>query len=156
MTAGVPQGTILGPVMFLVYINDICKDINSFCKLYADDCVLYRPIRSYQDKLFLQNELNTIFKWSKKWNFNFNIDKCKVMYLSERRIKEKFIYCIGNSFLAETCMEKYLGINVTDILWKEHVSSVKKDCYSRLGVIKRVFGKCSKSVNSPGAIVHDM
>ena len=54
VTSGVPQGTILGPVMFLVYINDICKDINSFCKLYADDCVLYRPIRSYQDNLFLQ------------------------------------------------------------------------------------------------------
>ena len=71
------------------------------------------------------------------------------MYLSQRRIKEKFKYCIGNSFLAETSMEKYLGIYVTDSLsWKEHVSSVKKDCYSRLGVIKRVFGKCSKSVKA--------
>ena len=49
------------------------------------------------------------------------------MYLSQRHIKEKFKYCIGNSFLAETCMEKYLGIYVTDSLsWKEQVNSIKK------------------------------
>ena len=57
LTSGIPQGTILGSMMFLVYLNDICKDINSFCKLYADDCVLYHPIRSSQDKFILQNIL---------------------------------------------------------------------------------------------------
>ena len=65
--SGVPQGTVLGPLMFLLYINDIDESISSMVRLFADDCVIYRIIESLEDSLCLQRDLNTILDWTRKW-----------------------------------------------------------------------------------------
>ena len=65
--SGFPQGSILGPVLFLLYINDITKCINASLRLFADDCILYSEIRSSQDCLALQNDLDQLSSWSKSW-----------------------------------------------------------------------------------------
>ena len=62
--SGVPQGTVLGPVMFLLYINDINSNISSSLRLFADDCIIYRIIKSEQDHLQLQQDLQTVYEWS--------------------------------------------------------------------------------------------
>ena len=59
VSSGVPQGTVLGPLMFLIYINDITGDISSQLRLFADDCLLYLPIKSEQDSILLQRDLDT-------------------------------------------------------------------------------------------------
>ena len=64
--SGVPQGTVLGPLMFLLYINDINENISSTVRLFADDCVMYRIIDSLEDSLCLQRDLSTILNWTKK------------------------------------------------------------------------------------------
>ena len=64
VSSGVPQGIILGPILFLIYINDIVLDLNSHGKLYADDCVLYRRIGSKEDTVILQKDLETTHQWS--------------------------------------------------------------------------------------------
>ena len=69
--SGVPQGTL----MFLIYINDIGENVLSMLKLFADDCILYKAISSDEDCNELQNDLNTIYQWSQKWQMNFNINK---------------------------------------------------------------------------------
>ena len=74
--SGVPQGSVLGPLLFLIYINDIVKDISSNLRLFADDCLLYRVITSEEDSALLQNDLNTIFTWSLLWQMKFNKTKC--------------------------------------------------------------------------------
>ena len=74
--SGVPQGTVLGPLMFLLYINDIDENISSTVWLFADDCVMYRIIDSLEDSLCLQRDLSTILSWTKKWQMQLNIDKC--------------------------------------------------------------------------------
>ena len=73
MKLGVPQGTILGPLMFLLYINDIDTDILSTIRLFADDCIIYRTIDSERDSQYLQKDLNTILHWAEKWQILTNV-----------------------------------------------------------------------------------
>ena len=77
--SGVPQGSVLGPLLFLIYINDITQGLSSICHFYADDCILYRRIDSFTDVRALQNDLE---QWEKKWKMSFNIDKCMVVLVT--------------------------------------------------------------------------
>ena len=74
--SGVPQGSVLGPVLFLIYVNDIVMAIDSTIKLFADDAKVYRAIRSQNDLVSLQTDLNRLFDWRKKWLLKFNAQKC--------------------------------------------------------------------------------
>ena len=76
--SGVPQGTVLGPLMFLLYINDIDENISTMVRLFADDYVIYRIIESLEDSLCLQRDINAILDWTRKWQMQLNIDKCAV------------------------------------------------------------------------------
>ena len=67
VTSGVPQGTILGPLLFLVYINDLPACVSSEARLFADDCLLYRTIKSQHDADILQDDLNSLQRWEAKW-----------------------------------------------------------------------------------------
>ena len=75
VTSGVPQGTVLGPTLFLIYINDIADIITSNIRLFADDCVLYRTINSTSDNITLQEDLNKLVHWSNIWQMDFNVKK---------------------------------------------------------------------------------
>ena len=72
--SGVPQGTVLGSLIFLVYINDITDYVSSSCRLFADDCILYRQINSPTDDAILQNDLKELENWEKVWKMKFNIE----------------------------------------------------------------------------------
>ena len=74
--SGVPQGTVMGPIMFLIYINDIVDYISSPIRLFADDCLLHRIIQSETNTADLQSDLNTLAHWSQIWQMEFNISKC--------------------------------------------------------------------------------
>ena len=67
VTSGVPQGSVLGPMPFQLYVYDINNAITSQNKLFADDCVLYRNIHDQNDQVILQDDLNTIYSWAEKW-----------------------------------------------------------------------------------------
>ena len=83
VTSGVPQGTVLGPILFLVYINDLPECIsNSTVRLFADDCILYRQIDSIADCVKLQDDLNALQHWEDMWLMTFNGKKCKTMRVS--------------------------------------------------------------------------
>ena len=77
--SGVPQGTVLGPLMFLLYINDISNNLTSHIRLFADDCIIYRTILSPEDLLHLQEDLDRIFNWTTHWQMQFNVQKCVVL-----------------------------------------------------------------------------
>ena len=70
--AGVPQGTVLGPILFICHINDLPEALQSQVRLFADDCLLYRPIKSQSDHITLQNDLIELEKWADKWGMRFN------------------------------------------------------------------------------------
>ena len=80
--SGVPQGTVLGPLLFLLYINDLPAVVSSQVCLFADDCILYRAIQTVQDQLQLQKDLNNLEQWAKKWGMEFNAKKCEITHVS--------------------------------------------------------------------------
>ena len=78
VTSGVPQGTILGPLLFLIFINNISDKLGCICRLYADDCIIYRPIDGAHDVISLQMDLNKLHEWSKEWLIKFNTKSVKL------------------------------------------------------------------------------
>ena len=77
--SGVPQGMVLGPLLFLLYINDLPNNVTSKVRLFGEDCLLYRSIESVQDQLDLQRDLSYLHEWSLMWGMNFNPSKCVII-----------------------------------------------------------------------------
>ena len=93
VTSGTPQGTILGPLLFLLYINDISEIISSTVKLYADDTKIYREIVDpIKDCQLLQDDLNKLDAMARKWQLRFNADKCESMRITHSRDKSETNY----------------------------------------------------------------
>ena len=81
LSSGIPQGSVLRPLLFLIYFNDLPQEVKSTIKLFANDTKIYRVIKSDRDSEILQNDLLDIMKWSEKWQLPFNLTKCKIMHL---------------------------------------------------------------------------
>ncbi len=77
--SGVPQGTVLGPLLFLLHINDLPKLFSSHVRLFADNCLLYKAIKSVQDQINFQKDLDEQQMWAGKWGMKFNASKCQIM-----------------------------------------------------------------------------
>jgi len=92
--SGMPQGTVLGPVLFLLYINDIPSVITSQVRLFADDCLLYRPILSDADRVALQRDLDFLEKWCDTWGMRFNAKKCQIMSITRGKSHPTHLYTL--------------------------------------------------------------
>lgn len=117
VTSGVPQGTVMGPLPLLLYINDIsmtCRNrIHLMSGGFADDYLLYRTIRKREDCHVLQHDLDNFQKWEDTWIMNFDPDKCEVF--SSHKQKEPDPYLIHDPWnaLAFVKLAKYLGLNIS-------------------------------------------
>ena len=137
--SGVPQGTVLGPLLFLLHINDIVQavDPSSKCRLFADDCLLYRVIKSTEDQTTLQRDLNSLEHWASKWGMRFNASKCYMMTICRGK-KKDHMYELCNTFLKGVTQEKYLGVLISDNLsWTPHIQKVSTAANQKLGFLKR-------------------
>ena len=93
--SGVPQGTVLGPLLFLIYINDIESQITSSIRVFADNITLYRPTYSESDSLSLQEDIFKLYKWANTWQMAFNVNKCKLLCITYRKSSViKYVYNI--------------------------------------------------------------
>ena len=90
MTSGVPQGSVLGPVLFIYYINDLPDAVKCLLKLFADDSKAYMPILTASQHQILQESINNLVHWSDKWLIKFNSDKCKILHLGSNNPKHNF------------------------------------------------------------------
>ena len=93
VTSGVPQGSVLGPLLFILYVNDITDGVQSTLEMFADDSKLYRAIHNQHDTEILQRDLNFISNWSKLWLLDFNTTKCSIMHLG-RNDKPMYIHIV--------------------------------------------------------------
>ena len=82
VTSGVPQGSVLGPLLFLLYINDLPQDIQSQVRLFADDTAVYLTVTSLEDANTLQTDLDTLQEWERTWDMEFNPGKCQVLHVT--------------------------------------------------------------------------
>ena len=112
VTSGVPQGSVLGPLLFLIFINDIPNGIKSFLLLFADDLKL---IVNANLKDITQQDLDILSEWQKKWLLSFNTtdSKCKVLSISKYGTRENISkYYLNDSLLPNVADEKDLGVNI--------------------------------------------
>ena len=110
VTSGVPQGSVLGPTLFLIYINDLVTNIQSTVRLFADDCLIYRSISTPADHQILQEDLQKLSAWADKWEMKFNINKCCIMQLSRHHHKSEFLYSMSGQVLRIVKQYSYLGV----------------------------------------------
>ena len=83
VTSGVPQGTVLGPLLFLVYLNDLPQCVtSSHTRLFADDCLIYKEIRSQVDADELQADLDALQEWEQQWMMSFHPQKCQLLRIT--------------------------------------------------------------------------
>jgi hypothetical protein len=145
VTSGVPQGSVLGPVLFLIYINDIDCDLVSKFKKFADDTKLCKGVKNIEDVVSLQNDLDKLHQWSEDWQMQFNVDKCSVIHVG--RNNKQNIYKLGDKNLRSSESERDLGIIVDNsIKFSEQCSAVIKAANSMLGLIRRTIMCKSKEI----------
>ena len=118
--SGVPQATVLGPLLFLCLINDLPETVKSTVRLFADDCLLYREIRSFEDHLLLQEDLHMLEKWAEALGIKFNAQKC---YTLPTKARSSFLYSLGGVILKQVQQSPYLGVHISaDLKWSTHIS----------------------------------
>ena len=145
--SGVPQGSILGPILFLLFINDICIGLNKDTNIgqYADDTKIWREIHTESDCAILQNDIDTLFKWSIKNKMKFHPDKCKVIQIHENEHLctkvlplAKFRYYLNSDILDYTEYEKDLRVlDNKNFKWDDHQLKVLNKAHQMLGITKR-------------------
>lgn len=142
VVSGVPQGSVLGPVLFVCYINDMPETISSMIYMYADDTKIAGRVDNEEEVKILQSDLDKLVDWSQTWQMKFNVQKCKVMHIGNRNSKAdyKMANSQGERALAETTEEKDLGVWVTkDMKSAVAVAHAASKANQLLGLIKRCF-----------------
>ena len=132
--SGIPQGSVLGPLLFILFINDLPQCLNSTVKMFADDLKL---IANSSDKTVVESNLKSLEEWERNWLLEFNTSKCKVMHL-EFNDNEHLEYSLDDKILYKTVQEKDLGVLTSGtLLWNDQIEScVSKHC-NRFNVLNR-------------------
>lgn len=120
VTSGVPQGSVLGPLLFLIFINDMPSSVD-FCnlRLFADDSLAYHKVKTSIDTNHLQSDLNKLALWADTWQMRFNVAKCEYMRIekpSSSVNSPRYTYTLNNSPLSEVSNIKYLGVHIDNRL----------------------------------------
>ncbi len=149
VTSGVPQGSILGPLFFLVFVNDIDVGLKSSIRLFADDCAIFRVITCKQDCDGLQADLNRLYHWTQLWQLSLNQSKCKAMRITNKRTKIEYTYNLNNVLLEWVDTFKYLGVKFNSKLtWTDQVSEAKLKATRVLNLLRRSMHGCSEQAKA--------
>lgn len=145
--SGVPQGTVLGPILFLLYINDLPQAVSSSLKLFADDSVIYRKINTVDDHVILQNDLRQLERWAERWQMKFSPSKCHTLRITLKRQPSEFIYTICGSPVEGVRFHKHLGVYITCTLsWSKQCEEIKKKANRVLTVLQRNISSVSPAI----------
>ena len=145
--SGVPQGTVLAPLLFTCYVNDIPSIVKSKVRLYADDILLYRTIHTYNDCLILQEDLNSLIEWSNVWLMSFNPTKCVHLKISNKQYPSDIKYYINQHQIERSTHATYLGVTIDEHLkWTDHVDKIVAKANATIGFLKRNFSSCNLTV----------
>ena len=138
VTSGVPQGSVLGPILFLIYINDLPDELASKVRLFADDTADYLTIGGEDDSNMLQQDLDRLSVWESRWDMEFNPSKCQVVEVTTSRKASNSSYILHGHVLEVVSCARYLGVDISNGLsWNSHIDRITSKANSTLGFIKR-------------------
>jgi hypothetical protein len=142
--SGVPQGSVLGPLLFIIFINDLPDVVKSLCKLFADDTKLIATISNPNDLTILQNDVDNLVEWADNWLMSFNEEKCKFMTFNKRQLVIDLK--MKGEPLISTEKERDLGIYISsDLKWGYQASLAANKARSVLGQLSKCFKRWSLS-----------
>ena len=132
--------------MFLEFIDDMPKVTTSEARLFADDGLLYREIRTKADSDELQRDLDALGEWETRWQIHFNPEKCQVLHMcTNKRFRTKHSYNLHGHIFEDVDSAKYLGVTLTKYLsWKQHVDNTAAKASKTLGFLRRYLYNCTK------------
>lgn len=148
VNAGVPQGSILGPLLFLIYINDIVTDVEAKIRLFADDTSLYVIVDDPASSATLLNrDLARIHSWSESWLVTFNPNKTESVLFSRKRHKLPHpILSMDQNPIKQVKSHKHLGLTFSDDgTWTSHISSSLNKAWQRIGILRSLKSLLSRS-----------
>ena len=109
--SGVPQGSVLGQILFLIFINDLDSGVMSWILKFADDTKIYRKIGTSEDRQILQQDLDRLVRWADEWQMQFNEKKCKSMHIGKDNTH--YSYTMNGHTIESTDQEKDLGVIIS-------------------------------------------
>ena len=143
VVSGVPQGSVLGPLLFVVYINDLPDSLMNSVKMYADDSKILAIVRDWHDKVNLQKDLDHVCEWTNTWLMSLNYEKCKIMHFGKNNEKQDYFLKDREGNLhqvSNTESERDLGVIVSkNLKWHEHIQNIASKANRILGMLKRTF-----------------
>ena len=146
VVSGVLQGSVLGPILFILYINDLPEHVSSRLKMFADDTKIYGPATTVDKTKVIQDDLEKLQLWSEKWLLKFNAGKCKTMHMGSRNLNNN--YHMGQTILDST-EEKDLGAVITsDCKQSTQCSKVISKGMNSLRVIRTSEGPLNTSMQT--------
>ena len=151
--SGIPQGSVLGPLLFVIYINDLPEVCDRLCNLFlfADDAKLFKHINNDNDSAVLQECCHKLYSWSENWLMKLNIDKCKILTIARPRsaIEHTYGFNVNNVDFVElekVTNMKDLGVIIdNELSFKEHIHEKVNKAFQMIGIINRSFQDIDKN-----------
>ena len=147
MTSGVPQGSVLGPILFLIYINDLPDRTRSKVWLFADDTAIYLAVSNLQDAQILLQDLDQLHEWELQWDMEFNPCKCVVINVTRAKTPVPSKYLLHGHILESVGGSKYLGMEISsNLTFNNHIQKIRALANRSLGFIKHNIRKKSPAI----------
>ena len=149
--SGVSQGIVPGPLLYLLYINDMPNVISSatYIRLFADDCLIYRDICSFDDQVILESDIMALQGWAECWGMRFKPSKCNILHIHRGDHHLLYLYDFCGCVLQVVFNAKHLGVTISDNLeWHDQVSRVARKAYTSLHFISRNPKHCLRKVRA--------
>ena len=138
VTSGEPQGYVLGPILFLVYINDLPENVTSQVRLFADDTDMYLTMEGANDSLVLQQDLDRLSVWESDWDMEFNTSKWQVVHVTGYKKHINAAYKLHGVILETVTCARYLRVDISSNLsWGSHIDRITDTANKTLGYVRR-------------------
>ena len=149
VSSGVPQGSVLAPLLFQLFINDLPNGIESSVKLYADDVLILRSITTPNDHQTLQNDLTKLALWSANWQMPFNLTKCKLLTVTNSPHPSTYHYKLNDYTIQRVQSIKHLGLTIShNLSWSPHISKIVSKVNQVQSFFRRNLSYCSSKMLS--------
>ena len=137
VTSGIPQGFVLGPILFLAYINDLPDEVKSQVRLFAEEAAAYLATKLAKSQQ-LQDDLDILQDWEHEWDMEFNPSKCHVIRVTRSRSPLPTSYTLHGQTLEVVSCARYQGVDISnDLSWKSHITRISNTANKSFGFLQR-------------------